>query len=65
MMSVLHKSKDVEKGGMNEKINFIGCCGAITAAVLLSGCSKKDDSVLSVGATPEPHAEMLKLVVQI
>lgn len=36
----------------------------ITAAVLFTGCSKKDDSVLTVGATPEPHAEMLKLVVQ-
>ncbi len=27
------------------------------------GCAKKDASVLTVGATPEPHAEMLKLVV--
>ena len=30
---------------------------------LLIGCAGKDENVLTVGATPEPHAEMLKLVV--
>lgn len=31
---------------------------------VLVGCSKaKDDSVILVGATPEPHAEMLKLII--
>lgn len=31
--------------------------------VCFVGCTKDDSSVLKVGATPEPHAEMLKLVV--
>lgn len=35
----------------------------LCAMVCFVGCSKDDSSVLKVGATPEPHAEMLKLVV--
>lgn len=35
----------------------------MSAVLILIGCSKKDETVLTVGATPEPHAEMLKLVV--
>lgn len=34
----------------------------IAAAVFIFGCSKKDDSKLKVGATPVPHAEILKLI---
>lgn len=42
---------------------------AITAAVLaattlfLTGCNGKKAKVITVGATPEPHAEMLNLIV--
>ncbi len=45
---------------MKNKILFV-----VLAIAMLSfvGCSKDDSSVLKVGATPEPHAEMLKLVV--
>ena len=32
-------------------------------ASLFIGCAGKDENVLTIGATPEPHAEMLKLVV--
>ena len=33
-------------------------------AAVLTGCSKKDDGkVITVGATPEPHAEMLNLII--
>ena len=35
----------------------------LLATALLVGCAGKDENVLTVGATPEPHAEMLKLVV--
>lgn len=35
----------------------------LLATALLVGCARKDENVLTVGATPEPHAEMLKLVV--
>lgn len=32
--------------------------------VTLGGCSKKDASVLTIGATPEPHAAILHLIVE-
>jgi D-methionine transport system substrate-binding protein len=32
------------------------------AAVALIGCKKKDNAVLTVGATPEPHAAILNLI---
>lgn len=36
----------------------------LVVGLLLAGCSKnKDSSVLTVGATPEPHASMLNLIV--
>lgn len=39
-------------------------CVVLMALTLFVGCSKeKDDSVIVVGATPEPHAAMLNLVV--
>ena len=34
----------------------------IVSLFFFVGCSKKDSNVLTVGATPEPHAAMLKLV---
>ncbi|MGI5174265.1 MetQ/NlpA family ABC transporter substrate-binding protein [Treponema sp. OMZ 840] len=38
---------------------------AIAVLALFVSCTKqKDEKVLKVGATPEPHAEMLKLVVE-
>lgn len=38
---------------------------ASAALVLLAaGCSKKESSVLTVGATPEPHAAILNLLVE-
>ncbi len=47
------------------KKTFLKACAALFAtAVLVTGCAKKDAGVITVGATPEPHAEMLKLVVQ-
>ena len=37
---------------------------ALFVVLALTGCGKKENSnVIKVGATPEPHAEMLKLVV--
>ena len=37
---------------------------ALAAAVFLfAGCNKKNSNVITVGATPEPHAEMLNLIV--
>lgn len=36
---------------------------AALAAVLTAGCSKKDSKAVTVGATPEPHAAMLNLIV--
>ena len=42
------------------KILFVAL---LCAMVCFVGCTKDDSSVLKVGATPEPHAEMLKLVV--
>ena len=35
----------------------------VAASLFAGGGKEKDTSVLTVGATPEPHAEMLKLVV--
>jgi len=35
---------------------------AIIAAATLIGCKKKDTAVLTVGATPEPHAAILALI---
>ena len=36
----------------------------LALAAVLTGCSKKDDgTVITVGATPEPHAEMLNLII--
>ncbi len=36
----------------------------IAALAVLTGCSsKKDTKVITVGATPEPHAEMLNLII--
>lgn len=37
---------------------------AIAAVTLLAGCKKKDNAVLTVGATPEPHAAILNLIVE-
>ena len=45
---------------MKNKILFVVLA---LAMLCFAGCAKKDASVLTVGATPEPHAEMLKLVV--
>lgn len=42
-------------------------CAAFAVLALFISCAKQKDtkaSVLKVGATPEPHAEMLKLVVE-
>ncbi|HQL32351.1 MAG: Membrane lipoprotein TpN32 precursor [Spirochaetes bacterium ADurb.Bin269] len=36
----------------------------VCALAVLGGCKKKDPAVLTVGATPEPHAAMLSLVVE-
>ena len=44
---------------MKNKILFVVLALAMLCFV---GCAKKDASVLTVGATPEPHAAMLKLV---
>ena len=36
---------------------------ALFAVLALTGCGKKENSnVIKVGATPEPHAEMLNLI---
>lgn len=36
----------------------------VAALAVLTGCSKKDNSkVITVGATPEPHAAMLNLII--
>lgn len=44
---------------MKKSLFFIGAL-----VVLLSGCSKKQDAkVITIGATPEPHAAMLNLIV--
>lgn len=44
---------------MKKSVFFIGAL-----LVLLSGCSKKQNAkVITVGATPEPHAAMLNLIV--
>ncbi|OJF76763.1 MAG: methionine ABC transporter substrate-binding protein [Treponema sp. CETP13] len=41
------------------------CASLLCVGLLVVGCSKKDEesNVIKVGATPEPHAEMLKLVI--
>jgi len=37
---------------------------ALVLSLVLSGCAKKDAKVITVGATPEPHAAMLNLIVE-
>ncbi len=37
---------------------------AVSALVFAGGSKEKNESVITVGATPEPHAEMLNLIVE-
>lgn len=47
---------------MKSKLTVV--CAILVSIFVVLGCSKKDNSnTLTVGATPEPHAEMLKLIV--
>lgn len=45
-----------------KKILRLSVLVALAAAALI-GCKKKDNAVLTVGATPEPHAAILALIV--
>ena len=36
----------------------------VAISLILGGCSKKDASILTIGATPEPHAAILHLIVE-
>jgi len=49
------------KGEYSMKKSIISLALALVAATAFFGCSKKE-AVLKVGATPEPHAEMLNLI---
>ena len=42
---------------------FISSISVIALSLVLFSCSKKDAKVITVGATPEPHAAMLNLIV--
>lgn len=44
---------------MNKKTLLLACAAS---AAILAGCAKKDPAVLTVGATPEPHANILALI---
>lgn len=46
-----------------KKIIKLAAIAAIASAALI-GCKKKDNAVLTVGATPEPHAAILNLIVE-
>lgn len=47
---------------MKKSIKFL--CAAVLAGFVLVSCSKKEGTVITVGATPEPHAAMLNLIVE-
>ncbi|MCM1322139.1 MAG: MetQ/NlpA family ABC transporter substrate-binding protein [Bacteroides sp.] len=44
---------------------FIVFVLVLTTVFFAGGCAKNKENVLSVGATPEPHAEMLKIAAEI
>lgn len=49
---------------MLKKTIGLACVAVLSCLFTLGGCSKKDASVLTIGATPEPHAAILHLIVE-
>jgi D-methionine transport system substrate-binding protein len=49
-----------QEKNMNKTLKI--AAAALVAIAALAGCAKKDNAVLTIGATPEPHAAILNLI---